>query len=86
MMEEASAGSMRIKIYAPAWIDHTRLDRDGTLQVEEGATLTKVCEILKIPRLLRLDIFCSVNYDQVKMDTLLKDGDIVTFIAPISGG
>jgi molybdopterin converting factor small subunit len=77
---------MRIKIYAPAWIDHSPLDQNGHIQVDEGATLSSVCELLKIPRLLRLSMLCTVNYDHVNMHTPLQNGDVIAFIAPISGG
>lgn len=77
---------MRIKIYAPAFLDHSRLDHQGCLEVEEGARLGKILDQLRVPLLLRPVLLCTVNYDRVKLSTRLKDGDVVSIIAPISGG
>jgi molybdopterin converting factor small subunit len=77
---------MQIKVYGPALIDHTRLDPMGFLQVKEGTTLRQVYDLLHVPLLLRPVLYCTVNYDRVKMNTRLRDGDIVSFLAPISGG
>ena len=77
---------MRVKVYAPALIDHSRLDKDGYLEIEDGASLRKVFDKLKVPVLLRPVLYYTVNYDRVKMSVRLKDGDVVSIIAPISGG
>lgn len=77
---------MRIRVYAPAILDHSLLDHEGYLQAEDGVTLKKIYGLLKVPLLLRPILYCTVNYDRVKMNTRLKDGDVISFIAPVSGG
>jgi molybdopterin converting factor small subunit len=78
--------AMRVKVYAPAIIDHCLLDKNGFLEVEEGATLNKVFALLKVPLVLRPVLLYTVNYDRVKLSTRLKEGDVISIIAPISGG
>lgn len=77
---------MRIKVYAPAFIDHSLLDKNGFLEVEESATVNKVFGLLKVPLILRPMMFYTVNYDRVKLSTRIKEGDVISIIVPISGG
>ena len=77
---------MHIKVYAPAIIDHSHLDKNGFLEVEEDATLNNVFGLLKIPLILRPVLLYTVNYDRVKLSTRLKEGDVISIVAPISGG
>lgn len=77
---------IRIKVYAPAFVDRTALDPLGYMELADGATLGHVYKKLRVPLLLRPVLYCTVNYDRVKMNTALKDGDTVSFLAPISGG
>lgn len=77
---------IKIKVYAPAIIDHSQIDSDSFLKVEEGFTLRKLYKLLKIPLIYRPILFCTVNYDRVGINTVLQDGDTISFIAPISGG
>ena len=78
--------TMRIKIYAPSIIDHTLLDPNSFLEVKDGTRLGKLLGILKIPLLLRPVLYCTLNHERVPRSTLLKDGDVVSIVAPISGG
>lgn len=77
---------MRIKIFAPTIIDHTLLDPNSFLEVQEGTRLGKLLSILKTPLLLRPVLFCTVNHERASRSTRLKDGDVVSIIAPVSGG
>jgi molybdopterin converting factor small subunit len=77
---------MLIKVYAPAFINRSALDENGFLYSEETLSLKQLYRLLKVPLLLRPILLCSVNYEQVPMNTPLKDGDVVSFITPISGG
>jgi molybdopterin converting factor small subunit len=78
--------SIKVKVYAPGFIDHEHISKDGYVDLNDGATLYELLKKLKIPPLLRTVMFCSVNYERVPRKTNLKDGDVVTFIFPISGG
>jgi hypothetical protein len=57
---------MKVKVYAPLFGDVIKLDESGYLEVEQGATLKDVYQLLKIPRLLRNSLFCQVNYQRKK--------------------
>lgn len=77
---------MRIKVYAPLFGDTEQLDENGYLEMPEGALLKDLYKNLKIPRLLRNSLVCQVNYDRCSSSAKLKDGDIVSFVGPLSGG
>jgi molybdopterin converting factor small subunit len=77
---------IKVKVYAPAIIDHSKLDSNSYLILEDGTSLRKLYRLIKVPLWLQPILFCTVNYDRVKMNTILQDGDVVSFIAPISGG
>lgn len=77
---------MRIKVYALSIIDHTLLDSGGFVEVEDGARLGKLLGLLKTPLLLRPILYCTVNYERATHFTPLHDGDVVSIVAPISGG
>jgi hypothetical protein len=77
---------IKIKIYAPAFISHEQINADGMVTLEEHATLFDLYRRLKLPLVLRLSFFCSVNYEPAKWNQKLKDGDTVTFLFPIPGG
>jgi molybdopterin converting factor small subunit len=78
--------TIKVKVYAPAFVNHDPLGADGTISLEDGATLNNLYRRLHLPIPLRLSFFCSVNYERAKWNKKLKDGDTVTFLFPISGG
>ncbi len=75
---------MKVRVVAPFEIGG--LDRDGMLEIPSG---TKVRDILKrsnsIHRYLSV-LPVMVNGKQVKATHILKDGDTLVVIFPISGG
>ena len=78
--------TIRVKVYAPGFVNHNSIDPDGFIELTEGDSVGSLYKKLKLPVPLRLIIACSVNYSQAKINTRLKDGDIVTFLFPITGG
>jgi len=77
---------MKIKVYAPLFGDTGPLDENGYLELPDGTRLRDLYKKLKIPLLLRNAIVCQVNYERCKASRKLVDGDIVSFIGPLSGG
>jgi len=77
---------MKVKVYAPLFGDVKKLDQSGFLEVKQDATLNDVYKMLKIPRFLRNSLICQVNYQREKKDKKLQNGDIISFIGPLSGG
>jgi len=78
--------AIRVRVYAPGFINHESLDEDGFIELTEGCTVGGLCKRLKVPFTIRLVMACSVNYEQAKFSTPLKDGDVVSFLFPIAGG
>ncbi|MCP4219045.1 MAG: MoaD/ThiS family protein [bacterium] len=77
---------MKIKVYAPLFGNSALLDDNGYLELEAGARLGDVYKKLKIPFLFRNSLLCLVNYEPGKLKQKLADGDIISFIGPLSGG
>ena len=78
--------TIKVRVYAPGFINHDALDPDGFVALEEGDTLWQLFGRIKMPLGLRLVMACSVNYEQAGWATRLKDGDVVSFLFPIAGG
>lgn len=78
--------SIRVKVYAPAFIQHKKLDADGFATLPDNASLKDLYHHLRVPFLLRPVLVCSVNSEQASQSTPLKDGDTISFFFPISGG
>ena len=77
---------MKVKVYAPVFLNLKSIDSDGYVTLDEGATVNTLYKKLRIPLIIRPLMFCSVNYKQVKLKTKLKEGDIVSFLSFVSGG
>ncbi len=77
---------MKIKVYASGFCSFEHIDDDGFMSLPEGASLNDVYKKLRIPFLLRKVLFAAVNYEQVKLSTKLKDGDVVSLISARAGG
>lgn len=77
---------MKVQVYPPPFANLKELDENGMLILAPGTRLFTVYRRLKIPLFLQPLIVCSVNYERVKMNTQLKDGDIISFILPLAGG
>ncbi len=77
---------MRVQVYPPPFARLTELDEDGMMPLPQGARLFTVYRRLQIPLLLQPLLVCQVNYQRVKLNTQLKDGDIISFMLPLTGG
>lgn len=78
---------MKIRVYAPIIAADTEpLDDRGFLELPEGSSLKDVYKALKIPRVLRRILICTVNYRLEKLSRELEDGDTVSFFGPVAGG
>jgi len=77
---------VNVKVYASGFCNYEHIDPEGFMTLPEGACLNDVCKRLGIPFLLRKVLFTSVNYEHVKLNTRLRDGDVVSVIAPRAGG
>ena len=56
------------------------------VELKNGATVHSLYIRLKMPIHLRLICFCNVNNEPANWKTVLQEGDVVSFVFPISGG
>ena len=65
-------------------------EREGTLELPEGSSITDLISEIGNAHTrfqeLEKSLMVSVNQTYVERDYLLKDGDEVAFIPPVSGG
>ena len=73
---------MKVKIIAPFPI--RGLDQDDWLEMSDGSRVRDVLKGSGFNPARLLPVF--VNGQQVKKRQLLKDGDIIVFLYPLSGG
>ena len=74
---------MKVKIIAPFQIAGQA--DDGSVLLPEGTRLRGLYRLVHAPLYSRL-LPVSVNGEQVPKSHKLLDGDLVIFVAPISGG
>jgi molybdopterin converting factor small subunit len=77
---------IKVKVYAPGFISHDAFDSTGCVELDEGNSISDLCQKLKVSFALRHIMLYAVNYDQTKLNTKLKDKDTVSFLFPFSGG
>jgi sulfur carrier protein ThiS len=77
---------MIIKVYPGSLVVCRGLDEDGNIEVDDMTTVRQLLKVVKVPALLRPLIFVSVNGMTVDRNAVLKQGDAVSFMMPISGG
>ncbi len=77
---------MRIRVYAPPFARIAAIDEGGFVSLPEGATLNELFKALRLPFRRGAARLCLVNYEKARLDTTLKDGDVVSFFALASGG
>jgi molybdopterin converting factor small subunit len=72
-----------VKIAAPFSLSSA--DPSGEVQVPEGTSVLRLLQLGRAPMLAYL-MPISVNGQQVPKTYRLQDGDLLVFIAPMSGG
>jgi molybdopterin converting factor small subunit len=77
---------MKIKVYAPGFLDFNYIDENGYMELEDGSTINEVFKKLKVPFYMKKFLIFSVNYEKASLKTRLKEGDTVSFLTPLSGG
>lgn len=77
---------MKIRVYAPGFCDDQLMDDKGMMEVKEKITVREVLVLLRTPVLLRTIVMVAVNYQRVKKNHVLSDGDVLSIMGPVSGG
>ena len=62
------------------------MDADSMVELKDDARMGDLYRQLSLPLALRLSFLYSVNYEQARWNTPLKDGDVITFMFPVTGG
>lgn len=73
---------MKVNVIAPVEIQG--LDADGNLHIPDGSRVRDVLKLLRLNPARLLPV--SVNGEQAPRSQLLKNGDVVVLIFPLSGG
>ncbi len=81
---------MRIKVKFFAYTREITGTREAEIEAEAGATLEDIMNILaeKYPGLQRYrnEINMAVNHEYAERSTVVKEGDEVALLPPVSGG
>lgn len=79
---------MRVKIKFFASCREIAGTNELELQVKKGETVSDVLNSLRqrFPRLSLADIMLAVNQEFAASDYILKDGDEIALLPPVSGG
>ena len=77
---------MKIRVYAASFCSFEEIDKDGHMELPEGAVLHDVYKRLRVPWLFRRIVFATVNYRRVGLETKLNEGDVVSFFSALGGG
>ena len=77
---------MKVKIFPPMGCKTDCLDERGWVNLPEGSTVSDVLKAIGCSKLKAKLLLCSLNGERVELNTPLKDGDVVGFFAPVSGG
>jgi molybdopterin converting factor small subunit len=77
---------IHVKVYAPSWCNIKALDERGWITMPDGSTLHDVLVKIRMPALIARILFAAVNSEKKPLDTILKDGDMVSFFSMMPGG
>ena len=77
---------IRVKVFPPYGCDRSALDERSWMEMEEGSTVGDVLRIIRLSPLKAKLLLLSVNGERAFLSQKLKDGDVIGFIAPVSGG
>ena len=77
---------MRVKILPPHGSDRSGLDERSWTELPEGSTLRDALKLVRCNPLKAKLLLISVNGERSPLDRELRDGDVVGFFFPVSGG
>ncbi len=77
---------MRVKVLPPHGCDRSALDARSWAELPEGSTVRDVLRLIRCSPLRAKLLLVSVNGERSSPERELRDGDVVGFFFPISGG
>ena len=77
---------MMVKVLPPYRCDRSALDERSWVELSEGSTVRAVLKLIRCSPLRAKLLMVSVNGERSPLDRKLRDGDVVGFFFPVSGG
>ena len=77
---------IRVKVFPPYGCDRSALDERSWVELPEGSAVGDVLKIIRLSRVRAKLLLVSVIGERALLSQILKDGDVIGFIAPVSGG
>lgn len=77
---------MKVKIIPPPGCSRERLDERGWTELPDGSTVADALKVIRCGKLKAKILLCSCNGERAELKTPLRDGDVIGFFSPISGG
>lgn len=77
---------MKVKVFSPAYFNIDKIDDDGFMELNKGATVNDVFKKLKIKWPIRRFIVFTLNGKQIKGNCVLKENDVINIFKFVSGG
>ena len=77
---------IRVKVFPPHGCDRSALDDRSWLELEDGSTVRDAARVIRLSPLRAKLLLVSVNGERASLSRELRDGDVVGFFFPVSGG
>lgn len=77
---------MRVKILPPHGCDRSALDERSWAELPDGSTVRDALRLVRCSPLKARLLLVSVNGERCPLERPLRDGDVVGFFFPVSGG
>ena len=77
---------MRVKILPPPGCDRSALDERSWAELPEGSRVRDALKLVRCAPLKAKLLLVSVNGERKPLSHELRDGDVVGFFFPVSGG
>lgn len=77
---------IRVKVFPPFGCDRSALDERSWMEIKEGSSVSDVLRIIRLSPLRAKLLLVSVNGERTSLSRELRDGDVIGFISPVSGG
>ena len=77
---------MRLKILPPHGSDRSALDERSWTELPDGSTVRDALRLVRCGPLKAKLLLVSVNGERSPLDRELREGDVVGFFFPVTGG
>ena len=77
---------MRVKVLPPHGCDRSALDERSWAELPEGSTVWDVLRLVRCNPVKAKFLLVSVNGERRPLSHVLRDGDVVGFFFPVTGG